>query len=132
MLARRCRIDLSELNCDDNRVPFKRFVTLVREAKEVCGDPALALHFGEAMDMSEMSLVGRIGSEAGTIGDDIRVLNRYSPLALEVDGGERFCIERIGRQLGLSTRARIRTSFLSSPKRYSRAQSAECAESLAS
>jgi len=96
-LMSRARIDPEELRDDDNRIPLGKFMRLVREAKELCRDPAFALHFGEAIDISEMSLVGRISSESGTIDDDIALLNRYSPLALEIgEGKDRFRIERVG------------------------------------
>jgi AraC-like DNA-binding protein len=99
-LLKRSGIDPAELQNDDNRVPFSKYVALLRTAKELSNDPALALHFGEAIDMSEMSLVGQVSSNSGTMDDDVALLNRYAPLALEVEGGrDRFHLERIGKQL---------------------------------
>jgi AraC-like DNA-binding protein len=98
-LAERSRIDAAELRDQDNRVPFAKYVALMRAGQELCHDPALALHFGEAIDLSEMSIVGQIGSASGTMSDDVAQLNRYAPLAVEIDGGgDRFQLKRIGGQ----------------------------------
>lgn len=72
----------------------------MRAAKELCGDPALGLHFGEAFDMTELSILGLIPSE--TDGQPLSQLNRYSPLVVDVgapDGGDRFIISRHGAEL---------------------------------
>jgi AraC-like DNA-binding protein len=100
-LAERSRIDPAELQDQDNRVPFAKYVALMRSGKELCNDPALALHFGEAVDMSEMTIVGLTGGSAsGTMADDVAQLNRFAPLAIEVDGGgDRIQLTRIDGQL---------------------------------
>jgi AraC-like DNA-binding protein len=99
-LAERSGIDPAELQDRDNRIPFTKYVALMSAGKELCKDPALALHFGEAVDLSEMSIVGMAGSASGTMADDLAQLNRYAPLALEVDGGgDRFQLTRIHGQL---------------------------------
>jgi AraC-like DNA-binding protein len=99
-LLERSGIDPAELKDGDNRVPFPKYVALLRAGKKLANDPALALHFGETVDMSEMSVVGRISSDSGTMDEDVALLNRYSPLALEVEGGgERFHLERTAGQL---------------------------------
>src|SRR5450759_5128734 len=96
-LAERSRIDPAQLQDQDNRVPFAKYVALMRAGKELCNDPALALHFGEAVDMSEMTIVGLTGGSAsGTMADDVAQLNRYAPLAIEVGGGgDRIQLTRI-------------------------------------
>jgi AraC-like DNA-binding protein len=100
-LAERSRIDPAELQDQDNRVPFAKYVALMRAGKELCNDPALALHFGEAIDMSEMTIVGLTGGSAsGTMADDVAQLNRFAPLAIEVGGGgDRIQLTRIEGQL---------------------------------
>jgi AraC-like DNA-binding protein len=100
-LAERSRIDPAELLDQDNRVPFAKYVALMRAGKELCRDPALALHFGETVDMSDMTIIGLTGGSAsGTMADDIAQLNRYAPLGLEIDGGgDRFQLTRIDGQL---------------------------------
>jgi AraC-like DNA-binding protein len=99
-LTERSRIDPAELHDQDNRIPFTKYVALMRAAKELCNDPALALHFGETIDLSEMTFVGQIGSASGTMADDLAQLNRYAPLAIEIDGGgDRYQLARIDGQL---------------------------------
>jgi AraC-like DNA-binding protein len=99
-LAERSGIDPAELQDRDNRIPFAKYVSLMRAGKELCNDPALALHFGEAVDMSEMTIVGMTGSASGTMADDLAQLNRYAPLAVEVDGGgDRIQFTRIDGRL---------------------------------
>ncbi|HLN93913.1 MAG TPA: AraC family transcriptional regulator [Thermoanaerobaculia bacterium] len=99
-LADRARIDPAELQDPDGRIPFGKYVALMRAAKELCNDPALALHFGEAVDMSEMTIVGMTGNPSGTMEDGIAQLNRFAPLVLDVNGGgDRYQLERIDGQL---------------------------------
>jgi hypothetical protein len=76
-LAARSGIESAELQNRDNRV-FAKYVALMRAGKELCKDPALALHFGEAIDMTEMSLLPSIGSDSLTMAETIAQLNRYS------------------------------------------------------
>ncbi|HEX4301224.1 MAG TPA: AraC family transcriptional regulator [Rhizomicrobium sp.] len=75
----------------DNRVPFARYVALMRAAKTMSGDPALALHYGE-INISEVSIVGLIGQASETTAEAFAQLNRYVRLVVDVDVGtpERF------------------------------------------
>jgi AraC-like DNA-binding protein len=103
-LAERSSIDPEELQDEDNRIPFANFVALMRAGKELCKDAALALHFGEAFDIDEFSIVGLIGQACETFGDAFAQLNRYSRLIADVDGvatGDRFVLTREGGQLWL-------------------------------
>lgn len=105
VLAERSRIDPNELLDQDNRVPLEKYVSLMRAGKELTGDPALALHFGEAFDMAELSIVGLLGGACETAVDAFAQLNRYSRLVIDVDGvatGDRFVLSRIGGQLWLN------------------------------
>ena len=73
----------------------------MRAAKELCNDPAFALHFGEEVDASEMSLVHMMGGATNMV-DALAVGNRYARLAIEVEGdgtGDRFQLRRIAGQL---------------------------------
>jgi AraC-like DNA-binding protein len=91
MLAARAGIDERALEDADARIPFDVYVALVREASVLCGDPALALHYGESVDMSEVSIVGLIMNASETMAEAFGQLQRFSQLALEVEGvGERF------------------------------------------
>lgn len=80
-----------------NRVPFASYVALVRAAKTMTGDPALALHYGEEVDISKVSIVGLIGQAAPTMIEGFRQLNRFVRLIVETPNGgngERFQLVR--------------------------------------
>ena len=57
--SQRCPRLLADLN---NRVPFERYVALMRNAKAMTGDSALALHYGAAANLGQFSIVGLIAS----------------------------------------------------------------------
>jgi hypothetical protein len=65
-LLARAGIDAADLQDQDNRVPYANYVTLMRAAKDLARDPALALHYGEMDDLAEISVVGLIGQAAET------------------------------------------------------------------
>lgn len=85
-LTQRAGIDPADLEDPDDRIPFERYVTLMRAAQEMCDDPALSLHYGESVDMSEVSIVGLIMNASETMLDAFVQLQRYGRLALEVEG----------------------------------------------
>lgn len=94
----------------DARVPFAAYVALMRAGKALSGDPALALHYGEAVDISEVSIVGLLGQAAATMLEAFQQLNRYVPLIVETenqDGGDRFRLHMLDGGLWL-TDARLR------------------------
>ena len=74
VLAERSRIDPAQLQDPDNRIPFAKYVALMRAGKELCNDPALALHFGEAFDFAEISIVGLIGRASETMARRLRAV----------------------------------------------------------
>jgi hypothetical protein len=59
-LSARSGVFPADLSDHDSRVPFARYEALFRQAQQLCGDPALALHYAESTDMSEHSIVGLI------------------------------------------------------------------------
>lgn len=81
-------LDAAILDDQDNRVPLTRYMALMRAAKAETGNPALALHFGEAFDVSELSIVGLIGGACETIGEAFAAMNRYERLIADIDGRE--------------------------------------------
>lgn len=94
VLATRAGIDERALEDADNRIPFDIYIALMREACALCGDAALALHYGECIDMSEVSIVGLIMNASETMAEAFAQLQRFSALALEVEGaGERFGVD---------------------------------------
>ena len=96
------------LDDQDARVPFETYVALMRVGQALSGDAALALHFGEAFDMDELSIVGLIGAAAKTMADALVQLNRYGRLVVEATGvhdGDRFVLSRrAGRSWLVDTR----------------------------
>jgi AraC-like DNA-binding protein len=87
-LHERSGIDPKDLVDQDGRVPFAKYVALMRAGKELAKDPALALHYGESVNISDVSIVGLIGQAAETMMDAFVQLNRYVRLVVDVDAGE--------------------------------------------
>src|SRR5258708_10137048 len=100
-LSQRSQIDPADLADRDNRIPFAKYVTLMRAGVELCNDPALALHFGEAVDGSEISITHHIG--ARSVVDAMAVINRYAALTVVVDqdGSDRYVFSRSGGQFSM-------------------------------
>jgi AraC-like DNA-binding protein len=96
ILAERSGIDREDLADRANRIPFDKYVRLMRAGQELLADPALALHFGESVDASETSL-GCVLGAVDTIDDAFAQVNRYARLSVEVDcvgSGDRFQLTR--------------------------------------
>jgi AraC-like DNA-binding protein len=113
-LLKRAGVDPADLAHPDTRLPFERFKALMRAAKELCNDPALALRFGEESRFAEMSIVGLICFAAETMGEAFAEMNRYARLVIEVDGhetGERFAIVRRDGKVWIEDRRRNPNNF---------------------
>lgn len=82
-LLARTGIAAADLEDQDARIPFTSYVMLMRTAKALTGDPALALHFGEAVNIADVSIVGLIGDACPTMIDAFHQLNRYVRLVVE-------------------------------------------------
>jgi AraC-like DNA-binding protein len=96
VLAERAAIAPDDLNDPDARVPYARYIALMRAAKDLTGDPALALHLGQEADLRDVSVVGLICYAAPTMGAALGELNRFGRLVAEMDipvQGGRFQIE---------------------------------------
>lgn len=94
-LTERSGIDPAELQDRDRRIPFARYVALMRAGQELCGDPALALHFGESIPITDIAL--QVGAYSQSMMEGLALNNRYSPLTIEVElegPGDRFAYER--------------------------------------
>jgi AraC-like DNA-binding protein len=114
LLAKRSGIDPEDLQDQDHRIPFAKYVALMRAGKELSNDPALALHFGEAFDISELSIVGLIGQTCETFADAFAQLNRYERLIADVDGvaaGNRLVLSRESGQVWLVDTRKIFNDF---------------------
>jgi AraC-like DNA-binding protein len=99
-LARRSGIALADLEDQDNRIAMDRYIALMRAAKELTGDPALALHYGESVDLSDLSVTGLIMNASATMGEAFIQMNRFGRLAIEVESiGKRFVMRTDNRGL---------------------------------
>ncbi len=85
LLVERSHIDPDDLLDQDNRIQLDRYLALMEAGKELCGEPALALQFGEAIDMTELSIVGLICQSAETKAEAMVQANRYVRLMLDAD-----------------------------------------------
>jgi AraC-like DNA-binding protein len=114
-LAERAGIPLAELEDQDNRISFAKYVALMRAGQELSRDPALALHFGEAFEITELSIVGLMGQACETVGDAFAQLGRYNRLMIDVDvegpDEERLVLSRVAGQLWLIDRRRNSNEF---------------------
>ena len=102
ILTERSEIHPPDLRDRDQRIPFTRYVALMRAGQELCRDPALALHFGESVPVSEISLGCLVGAYSETMAEGLALVNRYAPLTVEVDEvgtGDRFVFERANGQV---------------------------------
>ncbi|MEA3040320.1 MAG: hypothetical protein QOE79_2833 [Sphingomonadales bacterium] len=98
-LCRRAGIAAGDLTDQDRRLPLAGYAALMCEAKAMTGDAALALHFGEAFDITELSIVGLMGQASDNYADAFAHLGRYVRLAIDVEleeeaEGQRMVIRR--------------------------------------
>lgn len=94
-------IDPAALEDQDRRIPLADYVALMRGAKEATGDPAFALHFGEAVDIRDLSITGLLGQSCGTVLEAFGEANRYARLDADLDmgGADRLRLVRDGAGL---------------------------------
>ena len=84
-LIERSHLRPDDLAAPDHRVPVSDYVSLMKAAIELCNDPAMALHFGEAVRMQDVSIVGLIGEFAESWESARQLINRYASLMLDDD-----------------------------------------------
>ncbi|SRR5579862_61125 len=105
LLAQRAGLDPVLLEDQDARIALETYVALMRAAQSLTGDPAFALHFGEAFEIDDLSIVGLIGRACETWEDAFAQLARYSQLIIDVpvddSQGRRLVIEREGGRMWL-------------------------------
>lgn len=70
----------------DDRLPYESYVLLTRVAQRLTGEEALALHFGEQVEMAQFSVVGLLGPPPGSAQEVIAYFNRYTRLLIDVPG----------------------------------------------
>lgn len=95
-LVRDAELDAAALADRDARIPFARYVALMHAAKARTGDDALALHFGELVQIAHVSIVGLIGQASETILEALVQLNRYVRLVVDIEcsSADRFDLRR--------------------------------------
>ena len=84
-LSARSGIGPDELADQDNRISLAKYMALMRAGQELSGDPALALHFGEAYNMRELTIVALLGQACETMGDALKQLERFGRLIIDVE-----------------------------------------------
>ncbi len=93
VMAVRAGVDERTLENPDNRLALERYVALLRVAKVMTDDPALALHFSEEIGISQVSIVGLVMEASATMGEAFLQLQRYGRLAADFEDiadGPRF------------------------------------------
>lgn len=82
-LLTRSGLDEASLADQDNHVPFALYVSLLEAAAEGTGRPDIALEFGKAVRIQEISVVGLVLEACETPGEVGAQLNRYASLVLD-------------------------------------------------
>src|SRR6476620_4420080 len=115
ILLERSMIDPSDLSDRDNRIAFSKYVALMRAGQELLSDPALALHFGEAVDVSDVSIACTLaGLGVANIDEAFAQVNRYASLGADVeraDGGDHYQLKRFNGQLWIVDQRRNPNEF---------------------
>lgn len=109
-LLDRSGIAPEELTDYDGRIGASRYLALMRAGQALTGEPALALLFGEAVDLSQMSILGLICRASPTMLDAFRQMNRFGQLVMEAShagSGDRFELHRRNGDLWLVDNRRI-------------------------
>lgn len=70
----------------DARLPFQSYVRAMGVAKQLTGDPALALRYGAHVDLSDISVTGLLALASRDMDEALDQLNRYGALVVEVPG----------------------------------------------
>jgi AraC-like DNA-binding protein len=82
-LLERSGLDANKLADQDSHVPVPRYAALIEAAAAQTGEPGIALEFGKAVRMQEISIVGLICEACETTMEVGRQLNRYAALVLD-------------------------------------------------
>lgn len=83
LLLTQSGLDDTSLADQDNHVPLARYVSLLEAAAERTGRPDIALEFGKAVRIQEISVVGLVLEACETTGEVGAQLNRYASLVLD-------------------------------------------------
>lgn len=91
-LAKRSGIDPCDLEDPDRRIASPNYVALMKAGQALSGDPALALHFAEAINLSRMSIVGLLGQASQTLLESFKQTQRYGQLVTDMGAKGRFTL----------------------------------------
>lgn len=109
-LLERAQILAADVEDLDNRLPLSRYVALMRAGIDLLDQPALALQYGEAVRMQDLSIVGLICEACETTIDVGTQLNRYGRLVFDEDVGDAYSMVRlVNRTDGLWMQVTSRT-----------------------
>jgi len=97
-LLKRAGIAPGDVDDLDNRVPLARYVALIEAGATLLAEPAVALQYGEAVRMQDISIVGLICEACETTFDVGTQLNRYGRLVFDGDAGADTPMVRITRR----------------------------------
>lgn len=89
-------IEPATLDDHDARLPFGSYVRAMGLAKQLTGDPALALRYGAQIDLSDISVTGLLALASRDMDEALAQLNRYGSLVVEVpglQGAPRFVVQ---------------------------------------
>jgi AraC-like DNA-binding protein len=100
-LIARSGLGADRLAQPDGRIPLARYVALLKAGAEACGDPAFALHFGQAVRLEDVSIVGLIGVASRTIGEGRLQLNRLARLIIDAQGSAPEFLELVRDDQGV-------------------------------
>jgi len=84
LLVERSGIAFEEFEDPDRRIPLERYASLMRAGAKLSNEPALALRFGEAVDLAELSFIGLLCYAAESVDDAFVQLNRYARVMIDV------------------------------------------------
>ncbi len=92
-LLERSGISAADLGDQEKRIPLGNYLALLEAGIELCGEPALPLLFGEAVNGQSLSIAALMGRAFDNTESARQEINRYSPLALDTDDGAANAIE---------------------------------------
>jgi AraC-like DNA-binding protein len=106
-------LDPATLRDPDARLPFARYVELMRTAEAATGDEGLALRFGAEIGMAEISILGLIMEASPTMGVAFEQMQRYGRLASDAapSAAARFALEVADGRLYLVDRRQDPNAF---------------------
>ena len=93
-LLRRAGLEAGILDDPDQRIGAATYVGLMRAGQALAGDPALALHWAEDVNLARMSVVGLLGEASTTLMESFQQVRRYGRLVTDL-GQDRFEIAQV-------------------------------------